>query len=130
MALEWIERYDVTSVKHEGWAVVVVDSKGFLGVFSDYGNYAYHWTHFGDDFKKFLAGLDWDYLYGKLMQLRDARVYDGEATLQKVLGRARLGLLVREAHAAARCPGLRRRSHAAQHFETHLGASTCEAAVA
>lgn len=87
MALEWIERYDVPSVKHEGWAVVVIDSRGFLGVFSDYGNYAYHWTHFGDDFKKFLAQLDWDYLYGKLMQLRDARVYDGSATLANIRNR-------------------------------------------
>jgi hypothetical protein len=87
MGLEWIERYNVPSVKHEGWAVVVIDSRGFLGVFSDYGNYAYHWTHFNDDFKKFLVGLDWDYLYGKLMQLRDAKVYDGEATLRSILKR-------------------------------------------
>lgn len=85
VALEWIERYDVRSdTRHEGWAVVVIDSRGFLGVFSDYGNYAYHWTHFGGDFRKFLGQLDWDYLYGKLMQGRDARIYDGEATLRSI----------------------------------------------
>jgi hypothetical protein len=85
MGLEWIERYEVRSVRHEGWAVIIIDSRGFLGVFSDYGNYAYHWTHFGEDFKRFLAQLDWDYLYGKLMQGREARVYDGEATLRAIL---------------------------------------------
>jgi hypothetical protein len=87
-ALDWIERYNVRSDgRHEGWAVVVIDSKGFLGVVSDYGNYAFHWSSFGDDFRKFLREIDDDYLYGKLMQGRDAKVYDGEATLRGILKR-------------------------------------------
>lgn len=63
--LEWIERYEVR-LKREGWAVIHIDSKGFFGVVSDYGNYAYHWSAFGDDFKRFLMNLDTDYLFGKL----------------------------------------------------------------
>lgn len=82
--LEWIERYSVPSHNHDGWAIIHIDSAGFLGVVSDYGNYAYHWSSFGDDFKKFLCGLDWHYLYGKLMHGRDSRIYDGRATLRSV----------------------------------------------
>jgi hypothetical protein len=98
--LEWIERYDIRGKDLGGWAVIHIDARGFLGVFSDYGNYAYHWTHFGDDFKKFLSQLHWDYLYGKLMQGRDARLYDGEATLRGIQKRIvelrREGTLTRE----------------------------------
>lgn len=85
MPLEWIERYDVRSdPNHEGWAVIVIDSRGFLGIVSDYGNFAYHWDSFGDDFRRFLAGLDWHYLHRKLMHGRDGRVYDGRATLEAI----------------------------------------------
>lgn len=85
-SLDWIERYELRSTRetHEGWAILHVDSAGFLGVVSDYGNYAYHWSSFGGDFKKFLMQLGWDYLYGKLMQGRDAKIYDGEATLRSI----------------------------------------------
>jgi len=63
----WIKRYDIPSVKHEGWAVIVVDSKGFLGIVSDHGNWSYHWTSFGEDFKEFLLKLTADgYLANKL----------------------------------------------------------------
>lgn len=84
--LAWIERYDLRSTRetHEGWAIFHIDSLGFLGIFSDYGNYAYHWSSFAGDFKKFLSGLEADYLYGKLMQGRNARIYDGEATLRGI----------------------------------------------
>lgn len=83
--IEWIERYEISSDRrHEGWAIIHIDSNGFLGVVSDYGNWAYHWSAFGNDFKKFLEGLDWSYLYGKLMQGRDAKIYDGEATLRAI----------------------------------------------
>lgn len=85
-ALEWIERYELTSSRetHEGWAIFHIDSRGFLGIVSDYGNYAFHWSSFGTDFKKFLSELEWDYLYGKLMQGRDPRIYDGQATLRSI----------------------------------------------
>lgn len=80
--LEWIERYKIPNERHEGWAVIHIDSKGFFGVVSDYGNYAFHWTSFGEDFKEFLVGLDWDYLYGKLTHTQ--RVYDGDGTERSI----------------------------------------------
>ena len=82
--LDWIERYDVRSERgtFSGWAIIHIDSAGFLGVVSDYGNYAYHWSSFGDDFKRFLSGLDWEYLYRKLTH--EQNVYDGEATLRSI----------------------------------------------
>lgn len=88
MALEWIERYDVRSdSNHEGWAVIVIDSRGFLGVVSDYGNYAFHWGSFEGDFRSFLEGVDEGYLYSKLMHGRDMQLYDGRATLKAIQGR-------------------------------------------
>src|SRR5688572_22693299 len=82
--LDWIERYELRSERetYSGWAIIHIDSAGFLGVVSDYGNYAYHWSSFGDDFKKFLSGLDWEYLYRKLSH--EQRVYDGKATLRSI----------------------------------------------
>lgn len=82
--LDWIERYEIRSdaETHGGWAILHIDSKGFLGVVSDYGNYAYHWSSFEGDFKRFLSGVDWDYLYGKLTNRR--KVYDGTATVQAI----------------------------------------------
>lgn len=76
--LEWIERYNIRGTHHEGWAVIHIDSKGFLGIVSDYGNFSYHWTAFGDDFKRFLLSIDEHYLHGKLSSTRS--IYDGEAT--------------------------------------------------
>lgn len=73
---DWIKRYDVP-----GWAVVHVDSKGFFGVVSDYGNYAYHWINWGQkSFVDFLEQLKPDYLCKKLSE----REYDPEGTLQAV----------------------------------------------
>lgn len=80
--LKWIERYHVRlEHEHGGWAVIHIDSKGFLGVVSDYGNFAFHWTDFGGDFKAFLSGVDWDYLHGKLLLGHRKRyVYDSNET--------------------------------------------------
>lgn len=82
--LDWIERYEVRSDRqtHEGWAILHIDSAGFLGIVSDYGNYAYHWSSFGTEFKQFLSGLDWEYLYRKITHQQ--RVYDGRATLESI----------------------------------------------
>jgi hypothetical protein len=78
--LKWIERYDIPSdrKRHEGWAIIHIDSNGFLGVVSDYGNYAFHWSSFEGDFKAFLGEVSSDYLYSKLSSSRV--IYDGYAT--------------------------------------------------
>lgn len=87
--LEWIERYDVPSAKSdagwvEGWATIHIDSSGFLGIVSDFGNYAYAWGAFGSDFKAFLSRVDWDQLHSKLMSGKDRFVYDPDATRKAV----------------------------------------------
>jgi len=51
----------------EGWADFVLRSDGWFGVVSDYGNYVFHWTHFGNrDFRHFVLGLHDDYVMSKL----------------------------------------------------------------
>jgi len=62
-------RYAFPNVKHEGWAVFLLDSFGMLSVASDFGNYVYHWPRDGwgpYDFRKFLLQIDNGYLIGKL----------------------------------------------------------------
>lgn len=81
--VEWIECYQVRGHHLEGWAVVHIDSRGFLGVVSDHGNYAFHWTSFGGDFKAFLVGLDWHYLHKKLT-FGSSEVYDGPASADAI----------------------------------------------
>ena len=49
-----------------GWAKFIIDDDGYFSVVSDYGNYAFHWTAFGDDFREFLLDISPDYLMGKL----------------------------------------------------------------
>lgn len=84
--VEWIERYDIRrDGRHgfAGWAVIHIDSRGFLGIVSENGNYAFHWSAFGDDFKAFLSQLDWHYLHGKLT-FGSSEVYDGHATIEAI----------------------------------------------
>ena len=38
-------RYVIPNVQYDGWAIVHVDSSGFLGIVSDFGNYAYRWVN-------------------------------------------------------------------------------------
>lgn len=50
----------------EGWALFLIDSTGYFSVISDYGNFAYRWTSFGDDFRAFLAQTDMGYILRKI----------------------------------------------------------------
>jgi len=71
-------RYYLPSEKCEGWAEIVVGSNGFFAAVSDYGNYSFRWTSFGDrDFRDFLLRLDGDYVRSKL---DPSTVFDAEAT--------------------------------------------------
>jgi hypothetical protein len=82
----WIRRFELPSVRSkgfpEGWGIIIVDSKGLFSAYSDFGNYTYHWSSFGDDFVKFLLSIDDDYLSRKIC--RNYQVYDGEGTLKAV----------------------------------------------
>lgn len=73
-----LKRYDLPSIKSEGWAIIVIDTSiGFFSAVSDWGAYAYVWSTPGCEFRKFLARLDEHYLHSKLMVGRgDRREYD------------------------------------------------------
>src|ERR1700729_2369572 len=79
-----LRKYTLHSVDNEGWAVVVIDTKdGYFSTVSDYGNYSFQWNAIGEgnEFRKFLIGLQPDYLHGKLMQGRpDAKIWDEDGT--------------------------------------------------
>jgi hypothetical protein len=48
---------------------IIVCDDGFFAAVSDYGNYAYRWTHHGcDDFRKFFLKCNPEYLQGKLAE--------------------------------------------------------------
>ena len=47
------------------WAIIILDSNGMFAAVSDYGDYIYHWSHFREDFRRFMLGVGWDYLLGK-----------------------------------------------------------------
>jgi hypothetical protein len=47
------------------WATIVIEKSGCVFIQSDYGDYAYRWSSFGDDIRKFLCSCDTHYLYGK-----------------------------------------------------------------
>jgi hypothetical protein len=85
-----LRRYDLPSVNHEGWAVVVIDTNGYFSTVSDYGNYAYWWGSMGvDDLREFLVRCNADYVRCKL---DPSRVLDGrrtEAGLRGIVLRAR-----------------------------------------
>lgn len=69
--------YKVRNVDDFGWADITIDS-GFsddgygsernhfrISISSDYGNWAYFWSHPGDNWRKFLCEVSIDYVAGK-----------------------------------------------------------------
>jgi hypothetical protein len=83
-----LKKYSIPSERGEGWAVIVIDTEtGFFATVSDWGNYAYQWTHPGREFREFLIGLTPDYLHKKLLHGRgknSIEVFDGERTLATI----------------------------------------------
>jgi hypothetical protein len=83
-----IWRYVVPSDEHrEGWGIILMDSTGFFGAVSDYGNYSYFWNAHGrEDFRLFVAGLErsWDYAATKLGGYEKNHVFDREATAKGI----------------------------------------------
>lgn len=63
-------RYDFPSVNGEGWGTIILGSDGYFSVVSDYGNFAYRWSHHAhDDFRRFWLVDRWnwpDYTVSKL----------------------------------------------------------------
>lgn len=62
-------RYYILPKNGEGWAQIVLREDGFFAAVTDFGNYAYQWTHFGcRDFREFFLDVEdeWDYFVKKL----------------------------------------------------------------
>lgn len=79
-------RYVLKSERGEGWAIFVLGSDGYFSAVSDYGSYAFLWTHHDHkDFREFLlrADRDWDYFVNKLHHGK--KHYDGEETKKFIL---------------------------------------------
>jgi len=67
-----------------GWAIAILDSRGYFSTVSDFGNYAFQWRNFGPkDFREFFEHLRPDYL---LRKIATCEVYDGAETLRRVKG--------------------------------------------
>jgi hypothetical protein len=78
---KWTRRYDLPGIGRfgEGGAIILLTSDGMLAAVSDFDNYAFRWSHFGDgDFRKFVVGMakSPDYIMSKLGDVK----YDGIKT--------------------------------------------------
>lgn len=65
-------KYYVPSVDGiSGWGIFILDSTGYFSCVTDYGNYAYNWTHHGmDDFREFfIHDSSFDYFCNKLHKI-------------------------------------------------------------
>lgn len=76
-----LRRYNVRHENGSWLADIVISDDGYFSTVSDYGNYAYAWTHAEMEFRAFLAKLDADYLIGKI---KPGHVYDGPETFKSV----------------------------------------------
>lgn len=54
----------INDVQHS-YGIFCFNSGGDLFLNSDWGSYSYAWRAYGDDFRKFLAGTNADYIVGK-----------------------------------------------------------------
>ncbi|SFH21672.1 hypothetical protein SAMN05660649_04288 [Desulfotomaculum arcticum] len=72
----------------EGWGIFLLDSTGMFAAVTDYGNYAFKWTHHGcKDFREFFIdikhGSDNEYYIKKLFQGQE-KEFDGENTIKSI----------------------------------------------
>ena len=77
------DRYIIKSEKPHWWAHFVISNDGFLDIQSDYGNYSYCWSSFGEDFKQFLVDCDDSYLIGKFGGSR--KCFNFEETVTNII---------------------------------------------
>jgi hypothetical protein len=99
-----LRRYNVRAddARKTWLATIVIADDGYFSTVSDYGNYAYYWSHAGECFRSFLAQLDDDYLLSKavkseILRLRRSRSLScDEANGEWILLRAHEHLEERE----------------------------------
>lgn len=60
------EKYTLKFNRGWDYAVFTIDDTGILQCHSTFGDYAYHWTAFGDNFKEFLCEINSCYLLDKV----------------------------------------------------------------
>lgn len=61
-----IREYKLKDDQGRWLAQVVITDDGFFAAVSEYGNFAYAWRSFGDDFRKFLLTIDGSYFADKM----------------------------------------------------------------
>lgn len=79
---------ELYTIRPEGtfeWAHIVVDERtGLFVAHGGFGTFGYCWTHIGKQtLKQFLAGLEYDYFFGKVADSR-GRMFCPEATLRVI----------------------------------------------
>lgn len=69
------------------WALFWFTSDGDLLLQSDWGTYTHRWRVFGDDFEKFLKGLDVEYFVGKLSRqdVNQTRTHEKQKEILRLL---------------------------------------------
>lgn len=69
----------------DGYAMIVLGDNGYFSAISDYGNYAYFWSHHGKkDFREFFSDRDedWSYMLSKLCP--KPWPYDGAESVKSI----------------------------------------------
>ena len=80
-------RYSIPSIDGiEGWGIFLLDSTGMFSCVTDYGNYAFKWTHHGmDDFREFFLSDSYDYYVNKLYKLNGGQLeFQAEQTVKRI----------------------------------------------
>lgn len=69
------------------WALFCFTPNGDLLLQSDWGTYTHRWRGFGDDFEKFLKGLDVGYFVGKLsiQDVNQTRTHEKQKEILRLL---------------------------------------------
>lgn len=80
-------RYSLPSVDGiEGWGIFLLDSTGMFSCVTDYGNYAFKWTHHGmSDFREFFVSDSFDYYIKKLYLNNGGQLeFQSEETIENI----------------------------------------------
>lgn len=80
-------RYALPSVDGvSGWGIFLMDSTGMFSCVTDYGNYAFKWTHHGmKDFREFFIDRSFDYHVKKLFsETGGSKEFRPEETVERI----------------------------------------------
>lgn len=79
-----IWRYSIPPIDRiEGWGIFLLDSTGMFAAVTDYGNYAFKWSHHGsNDFREFIIKAHKS--YGYILEKLASKVYSGKKTINHI----------------------------------------------